>query len=499
MGRNTAKNDGLDKRARSRIVRRHKRIRTGLVYFALLAICIGCLVMMPFINRAQDKQNTWAIQHGGVEIAPADGEGTPEDEQPLQGMESGDIRAITLEDVDVPTPSAVPVETPTPEPTEAPTPEPNEAPQDVAITVTAAGNCTFGGGQKRDAYKVFKQAVDRYGTDYFFEKVRPLFRQDDLTILNLEGPLTDVGAPANKGGSCYRGAPAWTDIMTGSGVELCSVANEHILDMGEEGDRRTAQALDEAGIGRCGLGEVYHAEIQGVRITALGFDRWNDSGSQAVEDVRRERSGCDLLIVNAHWGEEKRGEPSEELRALAHALIDAGADLVIGTHPHVFGGVERYNGKYICYSLGDFCNGADLAPADPRAMIFQQTFVITPGGSVRDGGINILPCRITGDARKNDYQPTVLEAREGAALLKGIARASNLGAETLWMADSYPESIGLIAGSGAAPEETPVPEEEESLVGTEFAEPADNVGADWEEVDGADLSLEGGEAEVPAA
>ena len=313
-----------------------------------------------------------------------------------------------------------------------------------SITITAAGDCTFGGCLKHDTFKVFKKYVDTYGYDYFFQNVRPVFQQDDLTIINLEGPLTDVGTMTTKSGICFRGEPEWTAIMTGSSVELCNFANNHAMDMGKEGFQRTTQALDEAGIGYCAYSKVYNTTVKGVRITALGFDKWNNDQAEVVEAVKRERPNCDILIVNMHWGFEMHYEPMSDQKSMGHAIIDAGADLVIGTHPHVYGGVEQYKGKYICYSLGNFCFGGNTMPSDQRAMMFQQVFNVSETGEITDGGINVIPVRVSGDPKRNDFQPFILGAKAGTKLLKAIARYSNLNKNTLWMTASYPEQIGLI-------------------------------------------------------
>ena len=88
------------------------------------------------------------------------------------------------------------------------------------------------------------------------------------------------------------------------------------------------------------------------------------------------KAGAQIIIVNFHWGIEKQYTPDENQKALAHLAIDEGADLVIGHHPHVLEGIEKYNGKYICYSLGNFCFGANRNPKDKDTMIFQQTFTL---------------------------------------------------------------------------------------------------------------------------
>ena len=512
MGKNVSKSGKkTGKKARKKAAQKRKLIRTGLIYFALLVICIGCLVLLPQINRPEDKQNTWAMQNEKKNAGTGD---VIEDALARRAQETGsaDIDAITLDDVEAPVtaePTEAPTPEPTPEPTEAPTPEPTEVPSDVTITITAAGDCTFGGCLKHDTFKVFKKYVDKYGYDYFFDKVRTIFQNDDLTIVNLEGPLTDIGTMTHKSSICFRGEPEWTAIMTGSSVELCNVANNHILDMGEAGAKRTLQALDEAGLGYCGYTKVYHTTIKGVRITALGFDKWHHNEKQAAEAIKRERPNCDLLIVNFHWGWEMKFAADDQQKRLGHACVNAGADLVIGTHTHVFGGVEQDKGKYICWSLGNFCFGGNTVPPDQRAMMFQQTFVVSPDKTVSDGGINILPCRVSSDDHKNNFQPYVLGKEAGTKLLRKIARYSNLPKSIKWMPGSYLEQIGLIAPSSvqmppAAQSAAPVqadegvfgaqdadPEDDpgdESLEGTEFAEDAGED--DWEEMDGADLSMD---------
>ena len=87
-----------------------------------------------------------------------------------------------------------------------------------------------------------------------------------------------------------------------------------------------------------------------------------------------EKAGAQVIIVNFHWGIEKQYTPDENQKALAHLAVDEGADLVIGHHPHVLEGIEEYNGKYICYSLGNFCFGGNSTPSDTDSMIVQQTF-----------------------------------------------------------------------------------------------------------------------------
>ena len=321
-------------------------------------------------------------------------------------------------------PNPPPPPTPVPTPTPTPTPEPTAAPTPVVLRITAVGDCTLGGSVHQKTYMQFKQAVQAYGYDYFFSNVRDLFEADDLTVVNLEGPLTDVGK-ARHGSYVFKGDPDYVNIMTGSSVELCNVANNHSQDFGTEGLKRTAQILDAAGIGYCGYDKVFRATIKGVRITALGYLQWEIDLDKVVEAVKAERPNCDVLIVNMHWGREKHYEPMKAQKNYGHAVIDAGADLIIGTHPHVYGGVELYKGKYIVYSLGNFCFGGNDNPSDKRALMFQQTFNVSPEGAVSDGGIDVIPCSISSISNKNDYRPMVMAAEDGVKLLQAMGKYSN--------------------------------------------------------------------------
>ena len=112
-----------------------------------------------------------------------------------------------------------PTPTPTPVPTPTPTPEPTAAPTPVVLRITAVGDCTLGGSVHQKTYMQFKQAVQACGYDYFFSNVRGLFESDDLTVVNLEGPLTDVGQD-RRGSYVFKGDPDYVQIMTGSSVEL---------------------------------------------------------------------------------------------------------------------------------------------------------------------------------------------------------------------------------------------------------------------------------------
>ena len=281
MSNSTKKRKKMTKAQRRRI-RQIKRTARRFGPIALVAvICVACLVMIPILNRPIDHQTSWYVEDGAMEIAaPALTTASGSYNTAAQTLEGGERSDFTT----LPIIPAQVEEAPDEDIFDDTTPDTYDDTEDfeeepsgpVSITITAAGDCTFGGCLKHDTFKVFKKYVDEFGYDYFFANVRSLFEADDLTIINLEGPLTDVGTMTTKSGICFRGEPEWTAIMTGSSVELCNFANNHSMDMGQEGFDRTLRALDDAGIGYCAYQYVYHTTIKGVRVTALGFDKWNN-------------------------------------------------------------------------------------------------------------------------------------------------------------------------------------------------------------------------------
>ena len=320
----------------------------------------------------------------------------------------------------------------------------------VTLTITAVGDCTFCGEAGSKSNKRFLESVQEGGYDHFFANVRDLFEADDLTIVNLEGPLTTAEKP-KKHGYVFKADPDCVQILSGSGVELCNLANNHSLDYGAAGLKQTAEVLSANGIGYCGFTEAWSAELKGVRVTALGFTKWDHTVEQVTEAVAKARESCDLLIVNMHWGWERQHQQCHEQVEMGRAAVDAGADLVIGTHPHVYQGIEKYKGKYILYSLANFCFAGNANPDDKRCLIFQQTFSFNPGmgiaqANILDAGINIIPASISSAPEKNDFVPTVLPAEAGAALLKEVAECSTnfTVSDAVWMKDNYLEENGLV-------------------------------------------------------
>ncbi len=374
--------------------------------FLILGILIAALVVALIAVSAKTKLKT---EGSGQKIRE-----TASSEKKTEENEAGGTEA--------------PVAEVTPEIVLGPPIEVKEEPEEVRITVTAAGDCTLGSDEDFAYESSFIGTYDMVGDpSYFLANVKPVFDADDLTIINMEGTLTYETEPVEKA-YAFKGDPSYTAILTSSGVEAANFANNHAYDYGEQSYYDTIRYLDEAGIVNFGYDRHAVIEIKGVKVGLIGSD-WVykqmgalDQLLEQLEAVKAE--GAELILASCHWGIERDNYPMEDQIAIGHALIDAGADLVIGHHPHVLQGIETYHGKKIIYSLGNFCFGGNSNPSDKDTMIYQQTFTIRDGEVLKDDDVNIIPCRVSSTTDYNDYQPTPLEGDEAQRVLDRIAEYS---------------------------------------------------------------------------
>ncbi|MEV6341782.1 CapA family protein [Actinoplanes sp. NPDC051851] len=215
----------------------------------------------------------------------------------------------------------------------------------------------------------------------FFDSVTSGLKAD-LVMGNLEQPLTEdtgtskCGTPARANCYAFRSPPSYAEHLKEAGFQLVNTANNHSRDFGTTGYANTVTALEAAGIRHTGAtDEITVMEVEGIRVAVLGFSPY--AGANDLNDlahartiVKKAAGEADLVIVQAHMGAEgsdkahvtsgtetyygeNRGNPIK----FSHAVIDAGADLVIGHGPHVLRGMEFYKGKLIAYSLGNFAGG----------------------------------------------------------------------------------------------------------------------------------------------
>lgn len=380
--------------------RKKKRIdRKRIMFFiAIVLLLAGALIVRSAI-RAGNKKN---------------------EPKPSETINASQLESGTEESQENPQVPAIP---------DSAMPEAGAIAENTSITVSAAGDCTLGKDPSA-AYKTSLNAFyDVQGASYFLSGVKDIFAADDLTIVNMEGTLTDSDNIVEKTFN-FKADTEYVKILTEGSVEAANLANNHSHDYSDDGYEDTIETLDEAGIANFGYEREAVMEVNGLKITLLGYNMLSDREAnlqKMKESVGRAKmSGSNLVIVSFHWGKERQYSPLAYQKDAAHAAIDAGADLVLGHHPHVLQGIEKYNGRYICYSLGNFCFGGNKNPSDKDTMIFQQTFTFENGNLLDDSNINIIPCSLSSSSKKNDYKPRVLKGSEKDRVMKKIQDMSEL-------------------------------------------------------------------------
>lgn len=307
--------------------------------------------------------------------------------------------------------------------------------QETTITISAAGDCTLGTDEGFNYKRSFKGKYDAVQDPaYFFQNVQPVFAQDDLTIVNMEGTLTEETTREPKQ-FAFKGDAEYAKILTAGAVEAANLANNHSFDYGKKSYEDTITALEAEGISSFGYERTAVMDIKGVKVGLAGvyeLAEHIDCKQDLLDNIASlKEQGAQIIIVSFHWGQEKENVPSDVQVELAHAAVDNGADLVLGHHPHVLQGIEEYKGKNIVYSLGNFCFGGNSAPSDMDTMIFQQTFIVKDGKLQEDNVTNILPCKISSAYEEgyNNYQPILAEGDQKEKIFERLSEYSQKAQE----------------------------------------------------------------------
>ena len=302
------------------------------------------------------------------------------------------------------------------------------------LTLAAAGDCMFDRG--------VRTVCDQRGMDWPLSAVRNTLRAADVAFLNLETSIARGGARLAGKGIWFRSAPEFAQELASAGVDVVTLANNHVLDYDDPAFVETLSNLAAAGIAVCGGGKNM-AEARrpavlasnGVSVAFLGYSEfahiyWSVakpkrfvageaspgvspwSRDSILEDIRRAKGLADHVVVSFHWGDEYVSMPADRQVQLAHAAIDAGASVVHGHHPHVLQRVEVYHGGVIFYSMGNFVFD-QKKPATVESMIAQVTF--STEAVVR---AEIIPVRI------EECRPRPLAAWAARAAVDKISLAS---------------------------------------------------------------------------
>ncbi|MBX7112760.1 MAG: CapA family protein [Myxococcaceae bacterium] len=283
-----------------------------------------------------------------------------------------------------------------------------------------------------------------------FAQAKDVTAKADLFVVNLECPFTTRTEKIAKNFN-FKASPALVASLEAGGVDVVSLANNHLMDYGAEGLYETTATLDAAKIRYFGAGRNLTQarapaiiEVKGLKFAFLGYFFLGDRNIEPPEviatektpgvaghhddlsllqswvetDIRAAKANADFVIPFFHWGREGKSTPEPYQITLAHAAIDAGAAAVIGSHPHVLQGMESYQGAPIIYSLGNFVFGGNWDPKDKRTALVELTFT-------RQGyaGAKVLPAR---SDRFPDVpvQPYLVAGEEAASTLEYLLEIS---------------------------------------------------------------------------
>jgi poly-gamma-glutamate synthesis protein (capsule biosynthesis protein) len=215
----------------------------------------------------------------------------------------------------------------------------------------------------------------------------------DLMMINLENAVTQSVNSMEKE-FVFKMKPEYLSQLCSAGISIVNCANNHTADFGVEGILETIHRLDSAGIRHTGIGRnlsearkpvILH--VNGIRIGFLGYGGertfiasrtlpGTTSRSQwlILEDIKSLKPRVDFIVINIHWGDELETRPDSNQIILAHRMIESGADLIVGHHPHVLQGIELYRGKIIAYSLGNFVFGGNSRSANSETAVLRVRF-----------------------------------------------------------------------------------------------------------------------------
>ncbi len=225
-------------------------------------------------------------------------------------------------------------------------------------TVLFAGDMMFD--------RSIRVAMQQNGDDHVFSCIAERLQEPGIVVANLEGPITEnrsrsVGStPGDSNNFTFTFPTSTAALLYRHNIRLVNLGNNHIYNFGDDGVKSTKEWLLRAGVAYFGDPESpEHERVARITLNSIPFafvnwSDWTSTSAGVVADViAAERAAGRIVVVYTHWGEEYI-EPTARVRSVAHRFVDAGAEIVIGSHPHVVQEHEIYNGKHIYYSLGNF-------------------------------------------------------------------------------------------------------------------------------------------------
>lgn len=300
------------------------------------------------------------------------------------------------------------------------------------ILITAVGDCTIGTDANFGYQNSFIDVLNKNNNDYsyFFSKTIDIFKNDDLSIANMEGTFTTSNNRADKVFT-FKGDKEYAKVFTYGSIEALNLANNHTYDFGQQGYDDTLKALNDENIKYFGYDNYYIYDVKDTKIGLAGITYFdNDTEIETKQKTDKaidyfKNKKVDLIFISYHWGIEKTEVQNNEQEVMGRYAIDKGADLVIGHGPHWIQGIEEYKGKYIIYSLANFVFGGNKNPTVKDTFIFQENFHYE-NNKLKETTIKLYPAKVSGVNNRNDYRPIILDGEEKERVLNKILSHSNI-------------------------------------------------------------------------
>lgn len=302
------------------------------------------------------------------------------------------------------------------------------------VLLSFTGDCTLGSEERtRHQLSSFDSYIEQHGYAYPFEQVQSVLAHDDVTVINLENVFYQYQANRRPKTYNFRGPTDFARILTEGSVELSYLGNNHTMDYGYQGFRSTVRTLEEGGHGWFATTDdgikTWIYEKNGVKVGFTGcyityFNRHPEQVKKGFEQLREQ--GCAFIVAVMHGGEEYGPRQDERVQRLARFLVDQGAGLVVGHHPHVLHGVDIYRGATILYSLGNFSFGGNKELRATKTMIAQARLRFDAQGRYAGHQVNLIPARPSGTMEYNNYQPVLVQGQEAQAIIDLVASMSDV-------------------------------------------------------------------------
>ncbi|NQE53355.1 Capsule biosynthesis protein [ANME-1 cluster archaeon GoMg3.2] len=293
----------------------------------------------------------------------------------------------------------------------------------MSLTIYAVGDVML--GEQALCYNFgVKSVIKNKGVNYLFKDVKDIFRNGDIVFGNLEAPISNHTDKNGFEANFFRAEPNVIEGLKNANFNVLSVANNHIMEHGDSAFLSTVSSLKENNITPVGVANKTEIlEIDGFKIAIIGYSFIDDfidtslynkinSERKILGDIKSIRDSVDLVILSLHWGYEYIPFPSPEQVEIGRKLIDCGADIIFGGHPHVIQSYEIYRGKPIVYSLGNFIFDHTYMKSTRKAVIAK----IKVDMNTKDIDIDFIP--VVCDSK--EYCPKVADGKDRDEILNLI-------------------------------------------------------------------------------